>query len=172
MNVPSANDVLYAIEQSLEEIVRPALDTTRPVSCLATVSHMLRHVALRIEHEGQNHLDDIAGMEAVLAEALSYCESLDGAAAEACAAKIRSARVGLPEDPSRYPSLGELAERTTAYRGGLEVALGFLIGIRAEHRDEPHYQALRESIRTYMAEEILREAKLIHPAFEGRGPRR
>lgn len=172
MIIPSAVDVLYSIEKSLETMVRPGLSETPELSCLATVSHMLRHVAQRIELEGQNCLDDIAGMRRVLHEVVSFLDGVDTDGARSCSAATQEALEGAERPLDVYPSLQLLSGEVSVLREALQSALKYLVSIRSDRVECAQYGALREAIRQYLADEIRRESRLIHPAFENRGPRR
>jgi hypothetical protein len=172
MNIPTAVDILYSIEKSLANVVVPALTTTAERSCVATISHMLRHVSLRIEREGQNCLDDIAAMETLLESISAFCLQLHTTAANACAATITAALDRPARDPLVYPTLEALSAEASELRLALQTGLDFLIAIRERESSRQGYQQLRQFIREYLAAEIEREALLIHPAFENRGPRR
>jgi hypothetical protein len=65
--------------------------------------------------------------------------------------------------------LGELA---LSLRGALVAAQQRLHELAASHVGDGDYQALREAIRHYIAAQLADEAKLIAPAFQGKGPRR
>jgi hypothetical protein len=172
MNIPTAVDILYSIEKSLESVVAPTLTTTAERSCVATISHMLRHVSLRIEQEGQNCLDDIAAMEPVLVSIRAFCERVGTAAADACGTRITVALDRPPRDPLVYPTLQALSGQANEFRLALQAGLDFLIACREQESSRPGYHELRQLIREYLAAEIQREGLLIHPAFENRGPRR
>lgn len=166
---PSAVEIIRNIEATLVDIVEPAVQTTTARSTLATIGHLLRHVALRIEDEGQLLTDDIAALKTLLGELVTYLSS----AGDADRARGIATSMSAAEPPAgRYPSVQILATQAAALRAVVQDILSYLQSQREARRDEPDYQAARAAIRAYLTADVLAEARLIHPAFEDKGPRR
>lgn len=165
---PSAVQIMRAIEATLTEVVEPATGSVSARSALATIGHLLRHAALRIEGEGQVLADDIDALGCLLRELHRY---LDAAGDRAQALDIeRALRRAAPEE-GRYPSLELMAARAMVLRQALQDVLAYLQSKRDRGEDDA-YRSSRASIRRYLANQIAAEAALIHPAFEDKGPRR
>ena len=160
---PTCSEVLATIQTGFAEQVVPHLHDAEARSAAATIGHLLRHVALRIEGEGQVLTDDIARLRALLRQ----IEAWFAQAGEAHG-------IILPADlpPGTYPSLALLGEQALALRGALVAAQDRLHSLSPVYAADPYYQALRQAIRDYIAAQLADEAKLIAPAFQGKGPRR
>lgn len=172
MIVPSATQLLRLIETTLDDVVLPGVAGTREQSALATVSHLLRHVAVRIDREGQILTDDIATLKPLLAELASYLADSGDAAGSALAETIRTTLAAPSRSPDIYPSLELVGQDAIVLRTLLQDVLDHLQAVRARDGGRTDYQAARASIRDYLAEQVRAEGTLIHPAFEGKGPRR
>lgn len=167
MIVPTAREVLATIEHTLATVVMPDAGSTAARSALATTGHLLRHVQLRIEFEGQLLLDDIAALRPLLADLQAWLEERDEGIAGISAALDKVWRA-----QGAYPTLSSLADEAGALRHALTDALERMIALRDENRDDPAYLALRERVRSYLAAQIQSETAIIDPAFEGKGARR
>lgn len=166
---PSAAQIVRNIEATLVDIVEPAVQTTTARSALATIGHLLRHVALRIEQEGQVLADDIALQTRLLHDIATYCETVgDTARADGIHAVLAKAA----EPDSAYPSLAIMGARTSLLGQAIQDMLIHLQTQRETRQADPAYQAARAAIRGYLAKQVLAEGALIHPAFEDKGPRR
>ncbi|WP_327753820.1 hypothetical protein VVT58_19035 (plasmid) [Sphingobium sp. SJ10-10] len=166
---PSAVQIVRAIETTLVDVVEPASGSIAARSALATIGHLLRHVALRIECEGQLLADDIAALRSLLGQLHDYLRS---AGDEAQAIEVAKALERAAPDPGRYPSLALMAERTAILLQSVQDVLAYLQERRPERAEDSVYLAARALIRDYLAYQIKTEAALIHPAFEDKGPRR
>ncbi|WP_340316262.1 hypothetical protein [Rhizorhabdus argentea] len=167
MIVPTARDVLATIEHTLATVVVPDAGSVAARSALATTGHLLRHVQLRLELEGQLLLDDIAALRPLLADLLSWLEERNETVPGISAAMDKVWR-----GQGAYPTLASLADEAGALRHALTEALERLIALRDSNRHDPAYLALRERVRAYLARQIRSEAAIIDPAFEGKGARR
>lgn len=169
MIYPSAAQILRTIETTLVDVVEPAAGNVAARSALATIGHLLRHVVLRLDDEGQMLTDDIAALQALLAQLRDY---LEGAGDGPQAANIAQALERAAPVTDRYPSLTLMAERASTLRQSLQDALAYLQSQRPERGADETYLTVRALIRDYLAFQIRAEAALIHPAFENKGPRR
>lgn len=166
---PSAAQIIRNIEATLVAVVEPAVQTTTARSALATIGHLLRHVALRIEQEGQILTDDLLVQQALLADIATYLTTA-GDAVQADAIHAALAQSAAPD--ARYPSLDIMGARASLLRQAIQDALIFLQVQRDTRKADPAYQTIRAAIRAYLAVEVQAEGTLIHPAFEDKGPRR
>ncbi|NWK98342.1 hypothetical protein DM806_22265 [Sphingobium lactosutens] len=166
---PSAIEIIRNIEATLVDIVEPAVQTTTARSALATIGHLLRHVALRIEDEGQLLTDDIAALKLLLNDLAVYIASTGDTAR---AREIGTAMSAAEPPAGRYPSIQILATQAAALRAVMQDILAYLQTQRDARRGEADYLAARAAIRAYLTADVLMEARLIHPAFEDKGPRR
>lgn len=164
---PTCGEVLATIRTGFEAQIAPHLHDSEARSAAATIAHLLRHVALRIEHEGQILHDDIARLRALIARIATWFETVG----EGDGADLRQALAAAVPD-GRYPSLALIGEQALALRGALDRAQAQLHALAPRHGDDPAYQALRQAIRDHIAAQLADEAKLIEPAFAGKGPRR
>lgn len=166
---PGATQILRNIEAVLAADIVPAVDTTNARSTLATIGHLLRHVALRIDHEGQMLADDIAALRPLLAKLQAYLESAGDTRPAAAVAKARQQSEA---DEARYPSLAIMAARAALLRQALQDVLTHLQGRRDARGQDAAYLQARADIRAYLALQLDAEATLIDPAFANMGPRR
>ncbi len=167
MIVPSAKHVLAIVERTLEESVVPDATSTSARSALATIGHLLRHVQLRLEQEGQILSDDIAALRALLPDMADWLAGADQDVAPLRATLARRFR-----EEGRYPDLGSLGEEAGALRHALTDALGRMVALRDDAGTDEAYKELRSRARAYLASQIQAEAALVDPAFAGKGPRR
>jgi hypothetical protein len=171
MLLPTSIDILRCIERTLETVIAPVLTKTGERSAAATIGHLLRHVALRLEHEGPILYDEIAVLRALLLKADAYFKALSAGATEAASVKASvAALLARPTEPSGYRSIASLADEVSALRQGICETLAFVL----QQKQEPGNAAaqLHEEIRRYMAWEVEQEGRIIDAAFAGHGPRR
>lgn len=164
---PTCSEVLATIGTGFEREIVPYLADPGARSAAATISHLLRHVALRIEEEGQVLLDDIDQLGTLLGQIAEWLDATGTADADAIRQVLGRS---LPE--GTYPSLALLGERSLALREALVDAQQALHRLKKSHADDPSYLALRQAIRDYIAAQLDDEATLVVPAFKGKGPRR
>ncbi len=162
---PSASEVLATVMSSFSKEIIPDLTSIDARSSAATIEHLLRHVHLRIEIEGDVLMRDIARLRALLAAIADRLESFD----EACTRRLRDV---LKEDPANLWTLarqGAEAMRLRAALVGLQEEIDVSLSERLLEED---LQSIRAMIANYIAEQLADEASLIEPAFSGKGPRR
>jgi hypothetical protein len=168
---PTTIDLLRAVEGNIESKVEPGVTDLAAQSALATIKHVVRHVRIRIEREGQVLFDDIAASRSLLPQLREDLAQGDAAAA-ALAAAIGE---GIPREfrpQGRYPDLVSVAEEARFLREMVHQALQILIG-QSDHRaDDPKYNKLRADVRDYITLQVERQSPLVELAFTGFGPRR
>ena len=164
---PDCSEVLATIQTGFERDIVPHLHDLDARSAAATISHLLRHVALRVADEGQILTDDIARLRVLLSQIADWFDSSnlpDGAPLRGAFAET------LPDGV--YPSLTVLGNHVLCLRSALVTAQLALQGVRNQYAEQAAYQELRAAIRTYIAAQLEDESRLIVPAFLGQGPRR
>lgn len=164
---PTCAEVLATIQTGFDEQIVPHLHDSEARSAAATIGHLLRHVALRIAGEGQILHDDVSRLEALLDRIAGWFEQ----AGEGDPGDIRAV-IANRVPPDAYLSLSLLGERALALRGALVAAQEALHRLSATHGADPAYVDLRQALRDYIAAQLADEARLIAPAFQGKGPRR
>ena len=171
MLLPTSVDVLRCVERTLETVIAPTLTGNGERSALATIGHLLRHVALRIEIEGQLLVEDIAVVRPLLAQVDAYLASAAPQDPETATLHARlAALLGSPSQMHGYRSVANLTEEVTALRQGVCDSLLY-VQTRASDANPPA-KVVHDALLGYLAWEVAQEAKIIDPAFEGFGPRR
>ena len=165
---PTATDILRLVDATLKDKVEPSLSDLTGRSALATVRHMLRHVLVRVDVEGQLLTDDIAALRPLLQQVSRYLASKGVALAKEIDATLAKAH----RAPGAYPTLDSLGLEAGALRECVYQALKQLQSLRDAHGTESDYVAVRAAIRSYLVRQIEEEEKTIGPAFYGQGPRR
>jgi hypothetical protein len=169
MLLPTSVDLLRCIERTLETVVAPSLTGTQERSATATIGHLLRHVVLRIEHEGHMLCKEIATVRPVLAQVRAYLENEFSGNTEARRISgCITALLARPTTTDGYRDVASLAEEVGALRQSVCDALSFVQAQPPTGTAATLHQALQH----YVAWEIEQEAQIIDPAFEGFGPRR
>jgi hypothetical protein len=166
MLLPTSIDLLHCIEKTLETVIVPTHTGTGERSAAASMGHLLRHVALRIEHEGGILTEEIAMLRPLLERVASYLPSRGDA--QAVAEALR--RTLSQPSPAGYRNVTSLTAEVSSLRQCVCDALEYLLAHSAT-LDEPGRQ-LHQELLAYMAWEVRQEARVIDPAFEGYGPRR
>ncbi|SCW38926.1 hypothetical protein SAMN02927924_00371 [Sphingobium faniae] len=168
MILPTIYDMLICMEQTIVNTVEPDLKSHKGLSATATIKHMLRQSALRLEHEGAFLVEDIARQRVLIRRIADY---LSGAG-DPIGATVAEALDAIPGAPEGYPTLSALSEIGVALRNQFHDGLKALQALRDSRADDADYAALRADIRTYAEWQIGEETKLIGPASFGQGPRR
>lgn len=166
---PSCLAMLATVQSAFAREIVPRLTDVEGRSTAATIEHLLRHIALRIEREGGLINADLARLRALLADAAEWMAAealaapgLDPAALRALLAAEAAAATG------PWRNLDELGAAALTLRAALVEVQGLIAGRQAD----PAAQALRDRIRAYIGQQLADEATLIEPAFSGKGPRR
>jgi hypothetical protein len=170
--IPSASQILKVCSDTLQHVVQPTLTDKVAISAAQTMSHLLRHVTLRIESEGQMLFEDAATLRELLARVSAFLGALDDSASRAVAKQITAAIALRFRPPEAYPALASLADEVKSLREMLNVALDHLHSLRESCGEREDYRNVRAAIRAWMKREIEQEERLIEPAFAGLGPRR
>lgn len=162
---PTCLEVLATVQTTFSRDIVPKLDDIEARSAAATIEHLLRHVALRIEHEGEFLTTDIARLSALLSRAADWM----GSRGADNPGSVRDLLAGEERAVGSYRSLEALGSAALALRGALVEVQELL-----HARDEGDSEAadIHEAVREYIGLQLTDEAKLIEPAFSGQGPRR
>jgi hypothetical protein len=170
--IPSASQILNVCSDTLQSVVQPTLTDKVAISAAQTMSHLLRHVTLRIESEGQMLFDDAAALRELLARVQGYLDARDDSASLDMATQIATTIASRFRPPEAYPTLESLSTEVKSLREMLNVALEHLHALRESCGEREDYRKVRAAIRAWMKREIEQEERLIEPAFAGLGPRR
>ncbi|GGD80920.1 hypothetical protein [Croceicoccus mobilis] len=103
---PTCLEVLATVQSAFTREIVPRLTDVDGRSTAATIEHLLRHIALRIEHEGQILTTDIARLTGLLAKAVAWRDANGTGAASLRAVLEAEARAS-----GSYRNLGRAAER-------------------------------------------------------------
>ena len=167
MIYPTVGDVIRRCGEAMDSVVIPGLSELKDRSSATTIRHLLNFAADRIDVEGQLLFDEIARVRDLLGETAKHFSTRpDGDGdVESWLAETHTT-LERQRDPNVYPALPVVAEEVNHLRGLVSRALIILKG------EQDRGTAIRQKIREYIAWQIQQEAKLIEPAFQGRGPRR
>lgn len=161
MITPTAAEMLKSAERTFETVIKPDLHSTSTRSAAATIGHMLRIVALRIESEGQILHDESAKLGALLPHVAEWMRTQD--------LPVPSSLSAVPtRDPAIYPSLAVMAAEVGALRQGVCDALDML----QSHDLDSDGAALLQQLHEYVAWQLAQEGRMIDGATIGSGPRR
>jgi hypothetical protein len=161
---PTCLEILATVQSTFVREIAPRLTDIEGRSTAATIEHLLRHIALRIELEGAILIADIGRLHDLLESAALWMNgaALDaGPVQRALAEEASSASLG-------YRNLDQLGESALLLRGALVEVQSLLVG----RETDTAAQALRGRIRDYIGMQLADEATMIEPAFTGMGPRR
>ena len=167
MIYPTVGDVIRRCGEAMDSVVIPGLPQLKDKSSATTIRHLLNFAADRIDIEGQLLFDEIALVRDLLGQTAEHFGAQPAPASDVASwiAETRST-LGRQRDPNVYPSLPILAEEVNHLRDLVSQALVIL------KRQQDGGMTIRQKIRDYIAWQIRQEARLIEPAFQGRGPRR
>jgi hypothetical protein len=168
---PTVIELLEAVEANLDSKVAPVVKDVSGQSALATIGHILRHVRVRVEREGQILVDEIRALRELL-PVLQRDLERQGDAGVVCARLIADQLMESGPPSDRYITLLDLARQCSALREKLELALRALIEIEPARREDAEYRHIRTLIRSHISNQIEREAPLVELAFHGFGARR
>ena len=160
---PTCLEMLATVQSAFAREIVPRLTDVDGRSTAATIEHLLRYIALRIEHEGRILTTDIARLCSLLEEAAQWQQARGIDPSALCGLLAAEARA-----TGAYRNLEELGEAALGLRAALVDVQRQLMAI---DRDDAS-GALHAHIRDYIAQQLTDEATLIDPAFSGKGPRR
>jgi hypothetical protein len=173
MLTPSTPQILKTIANACQTILLPAVGRDKTArSTLQTIKHLLRYVSLRIEQEGRVLAEDVNELATLLAKISIYLDSGSDPLARTESHRIAKLLSSAPQGEIAYGNVSSMTERRAAMNAALDSSLRYLQSIRKVARGAPHYDDIRLAIRRYLKWQIEHEAQLVHPAFEGFGPRR
>lgn len=171
MLLPTSVDLLRCIEHTLATVIAPRLTGTEERSAAATIGHLLRHVVLRIQHEGTILLEDLEALHRLLTQVKGFLELNCANYEHAVSLRTEIAtHLGRAAQSSGYRDVPSLAAEVHAMRELVSNVLTFLQG-RVDEPAGPTAE-IYDALKRYAAWQVEQEARLIDPAFEGFGPRR
>lgn len=173
MIIPTASDILRCIDHTLQDASDPDLPRMSVRSALATCRHLVRHVDLRLQHETAMLRDDIDKTAALLERVKAYLDHAAGVDLPGLRDRIGAtlaAHAGVPTTGA--DGMATVRSRALALREQVHVVLAGLQRQSAPVKADEGYREIRRLIREYIAYELTQEARLVQPAFAGKGPRR
>ncbi len=124
MLLPTSSDLLRCVERTLQTVIVPTLTGMAERSAARTIEHLLRHVVLRIEHEGRIFSAEIDLLRPLLERARNVFDQDFAGVAEAAAARRPLQRLYLlPPRTRGYRDVASLAAEVTLLRQGVCDAL-------------------------------------------------
>lgn len=172
MIYPTASEILRCVDHTLLDASAADLPHMSVKSALATCRHMVRHVEVRLGLEMSILLEDIDKTRALLDQLAVYIDTLgeaESSVAHGIRSTLASESAGLE---GTADNLERVQTRALNLREQIYQTLARLQALAAEVKDTERYQEARRMIREYIAYELQQEARLITPAFKGKGPRR
>jgi len=159
---PTTEEVLLSISHDFDKHIRPDPASGLAVSLSLTISNLLRHVHLRVQHEERLIREDLEELEPVLGQAGAFLSA--GTKPEAALGdRIATAIADGP--PGDLPPAKAADQYRVLLRGLLAEAIDTLVAGRAKSKGNTDYQAVRARIRSYLDHSLSREETLIHDAF-------
>jgi len=162
---PRTDEILAAVLAAFEADIAPTITDPAAKSASLTMANLLRHVILRLAHEGDALRKDLAELEPLVLQMLQFFrDQTDAPALVATGAQI--AQVEVPDSNAAIESKGLTAARD-ARLGQIDAGLIVLQQERTQLADRAGYHELRDAIRTYLRGQLSREEAWIVPAFVG-----
>lgn len=158
---PSTASILQSMKFTFETVLMPAIDGDYQKSIGLTMLNLLRYSKVLVEQEGEVLWQENQALTDLLTQVQAYLETLPEAAFAAVSAAIRA---GVPA-PDGYPGVAWLNRSVALRKGQLDAALGLLVNCPAARKQEPAYQQIRQAIRQYLVDNLMREDALITAAF-------
>lgn len=157
---PTPEEVLKSISYTFDNLIRPDPASGLAHSYSLTVSNMLRHLLLTMQHEERAITEDTVELRAALGEAGAWFDAND--AGSDAAGKV-SAALALTVDPVEPAHSSRRNWREL--RGALEAAITRMQVLRDRHGAGADYKSVRQSMRDYLDRSLDRETILIDGAF-------
>lgn len=162
---PSTASILQSMQFTFESVLMPAIDGDYQKSIGLTMLNLFRYSKVLVEQEGEVLWQENQALTDLLAQVQTYLETLPDSAAGATV--MAGIRAGVPA-PAGYPGVAWLNRSVALRKGQLDAALGLLVNCPAARKQEPAYQQIRQAIRQYLIDNLLREDALIAAAFTTR----
>ena len=168
---PRADEVLNSVIWSFDTYITPELEEPFTHSLALTIGNMLRNVLERIESEGQALFDSNRELESVLLAAQNYINKNADASKNnelgILPARIEEAIEKKFWTEEEYPSLERVTEKATLLRASLVEVIEGLQNAKNDLGDDEDYKELRVQIRSYLKNQLTREAKWSTTALRG-----
>ena len=168
---PRADEVLNSVVWSFDTYITPELEEPFTHSLALTIGNMLRNVLERIDSEGQALFDSNRELESVLLAAQNYInKNADASKNNELAilpARIEEAIEKKFWTEEEYPSLERVTEKATLLRASLVEVIEGLQNAKNDLGDDEDYKELRVQIRSYLKNQLTREAKWSTTALRG-----
>lgn len=159
---PSADEILRSVIGSFDEYIVPEVTEPFARSMALTISNLLRHVALRIEHEASLLLAEVGELRTLLGE---ICLFVSGTGAAAGGAAFER----LQDDINGALAIagGDISAEADRLGWLLQQSIRTLEAARPAFTEDDEYAEMRRGIRRYLRRSLEREGSLIVPAFTG-----
>jgi hypothetical protein len=161
---PSAEEIVRSVAATFDEYLLPEIEEPFARSLALTVSNLLRHVAVRIEHEGPMLVAEIADLRTVLGEIRAFAAANQGC--DTVLAQVDAVCDKSPPDGS-YVGIRRLHDEAGELGWALQGAIRALDETAPTIATIDSYADLRLSIRRHLRRSLEREGSLIVPAFTG-----
>ena len=170
MLYPTTADIIRVIHRTLETVIQPALKENAELSAAVTMGHMLRYLALRVEKEGPMLAEDIARLRSTLDQIAPVvnARAVEDEAARELSDSIKQSTAA-SRDTRDYRDIAALAAESGALRQSVCLGINFFQSQAV--LDDEATQA-RDALLQYVSAELMQNAELMDPPFEGFGPRR
>ena len=157
---PTPEEVLKSISYTFDTLIRPDPAGAMALSYSLTVSNMLRHLLLTMQHEEAAITGDTGELRQVLDQALRFLNAVGGSPAMVSAIKQALDATYSGPAPAKWAR-----ENWRALRGTLQTTIEHLQGLRDQHGKRDDYRAARQAMRDYLDRSLERERILIDGAF-------
>jgi hypothetical protein len=170
---PSTDEVLSAVVWSFEHDIVPTLDDEFAQSTARTISNLLRHLQVRIRHEGQTLVNDNLELRELLKAILTQVRQgdIDVVAHNA----VTDILAEPPVSPPAWASVARLTDEALQLRRALDllvqdlIADGALLSRDGEGgaRTARGAADVRRAIESYLGRSLRREALWNVDPFQG-----
>lgn len=157
---PTPEEVLKSISYTFDNFIRPDPASGLAQSYSLTVSNMLRHLLLTMQHEERAITEDTVELRDALGKAKAWLDANDAGGG---AAGIVSVALALAVDPVEPAHSSRSNWREL--RGALEAAISRMQDLRGQHGASAEYKSVRQAMRDYLDRSLDREKILIDGAF-------
>jgi hypothetical protein len=161
---PTIAQVIDSVITSIDQHVRPDVTDPYARSVLLTIDNLLRHVAIRAEHEAEMRSEDNEDLADVLGRMVTLLAG-DAGILEHLETQIRATRTELEVREQGFPAPRRLSLRSMRLRARLDELLAALIAGRDRFGQRPACGEARALAHAYLARTLTRDGALIDPAF-------
>lgn len=157
---PTPEEVLKSISYTFDNLIRPDPGSGLAESYSLTVSNMLRHLLLTMQHEERAITEDTVELRDALGKARAWLDAHDGGSDAVTTVANALALTVDPIEPAHSSR-----DNWRALRGALETAIKRMQTLRDQHGSQDDYRGVRGAMRDYLDRSLNREKILIDGAF-------